>query len=67
METALLFGRGSFAKRPIVVGDRIEIRPTAYVAFQVDMRVIHARKAMRAFRRFRWLIEHPGELERRQI
>lgn len=63
MGTAMLLSVGGIIKRPIVVDDQIAIRPTAYVSFQVDTRVIHAKRAMRAFRRFRQRIEHPEKLE----
>ncbi len=63
MGTAMLLSVGGISKRPVVVGDKIEIRPTVYVAFQVDGRVVPAKRAMRAFRRFRRWIEHPHALE----
>lgn len=62
MGTTMLLSVGGIARRPIVVGDRIEIRPTVYVAFQVDTRLIHAKKTMRAIRRFRRRMEHPDEM-----
>lgn len=64
MGTTMLLSVGGIAKRPLAVGDQVAIRPTVYVAFQVDTRVVHAKKAMRGFRRFRRRIEHPEELDR---
>jgi pyruvate/2-oxoglutarate dehydrogenase complex dihydrolipoamide acyltransferase (E2) component len=66
MGTTMLLSVGGIAKRPLVVGDQVAIRPTVYVAFQVDTRIVHAKKAMIGFRRFRRRIEHPEELEQLQ-
>ncbi len=66
MGTTMLLSVGGVTKRPIVVGDRIEIRPSAYIAFQVDTRVLNAKKALRAFRRFRRWMESPEELDHRE-
>lgn len=63
MGTTMLLSVGGVTRRPVVVGDKIEIRPTAYLAFQVDTRVLNARKALRAFRRFRQWIEMPEALD----
>lgn len=63
MGTSVLLSVGGVSKRPAVVGDKIEIRPTVYVAFQVDGRVVPAIRGMAAFRRFRLLIEHPEKLD----
>ena len=63
MGTSMLLSVGGVSKRPVVVGDKIEIRPTVYVAFQGDGRVVHGKRAMRAVRRFRRWVEHPYELE----
>jgi pyruvate/2-oxoglutarate dehydrogenase complex dihydrolipoamide acyltransferase (E2) component len=63
MGTTMLLSVGGVTKRPVVVGDTIEIRLTAYLAFQVDTRVLNAKKALRAFRRFRRWIESPEELD----
>jgi len=63
MGTTMLIGVGGVARRPVVVGDRIEIRPTVYLAVQVDQRVMNAVAGLKVFRRFRRLMEHPHELE----
>ncbi|MBI3951721.1 MAG: 2-oxo acid dehydrogenase subunit E2 [Acidobacteria bacterium] len=63
MGTTVLVSVGGVVERPIVVGDRIEIRPTAYIVFQVDQRVMNAVEGVKVFRRFRRLMEHPEELE----
>lgn len=61
--TTMLLSVGGIVRRPVVVGDKIEIRPTTYLAFQVDTRVLNAKKALRAFREFRRWMEHPHQLE----
>ncbi|MFQ5797728.1 MAG: 2-oxo acid dehydrogenase subunit E2 [Bacteroidota bacterium] len=61
--TTCLFSVGGIVRRPVVVGDRIEIRPTVYLACQVDTRVVNAVRGVRAFRRLRRFIEHPQQLE----
>ena len=63
MGTTMLVSVGGVTPRPVVAGDRIEIRPTAYIAFQVDQRVMNAVEGVKCFRRFRRLLEHPAELE----
>jgi pyruvate/2-oxoglutarate dehydrogenase complex dihydrolipoamide acyltransferase (E2) component len=63
MGTTMLISVGGVARRPVVVDDRIEIRPTVYLAVQVDQRVINAVAGLKVFRRFRRLIEHPEGLE----
>lgn len=63
MGTTMLLSVGGVTRRPVVVGDKIEIRPTAYLAFQVDTRVLNAKKALRAFRRFRQWLESPEALD----
>jgi pyruvate/2-oxoglutarate dehydrogenase complex dihydrolipoamide acyltransferase (E2) component len=65
MGTTVLVSVGGVAPRPVAVGDRVEVRPTAYVAFQIDQRVMKAVEGVKIFRRFRRLMEHPEELERR--
>jgi pyruvate/2-oxoglutarate dehydrogenase complex dihydrolipoamide acyltransferase (E2) component len=60
--TSLLLSVGGVKPRPLVVEDRIEIRPSAYVAFMIDQRMVHPVRAMRAFRRFRRLLENPERL-----
>ena len=55
---------GGVVKRPVVIGDRVEIRPTSYISFQADTRVIVARDNLMAGRLFKWYMEHPSELEK---
>lgn len=63
MGTTWLLSVGGVVRRPVVVGDHVEIRPTVYVACQVDTRVVNAVRGVKAFRRFRRLVEHPEELD----
>lgn len=61
--TALLLALGGVRRRPVVVGDRVEARPSVYLVVATDTRVVQAVHALRAFRRLRRLIEDPRLLE----
>ncbi|MCX5886351.1 MAG: 2-oxo acid dehydrogenase subunit E2 [Proteobacteria bacterium] len=54
---------GGVADRPLVVGDKIEIRPSVYVTIQLDHRTWHPRNGSELAKEFRWLMEHPEELD----
>jgi 2-oxoglutarate dehydrogenase E2 component (dihydrolipoamide succinyltransferase) len=63
MGTAALLGIGGVANRPIVVGNIVEARPSVYISLQSDHRVWQARNATELAREFKWLMEHPQELD----
>lgn len=63
--TAANLSTGTVVKKPIVVDDKIEIRPTLYTCWQADARVLLVRDSVQAPRLFKWLIEHPSELDDR--
>jgi pyruvate/2-oxoglutarate dehydrogenase complex dihydrolipoamide acyltransferase (E2) component len=61
--TTVLASIGGVAPRPVAVGDCVEVRPTLYIVFQIDQRVMRAVEAVKLFRHFRRLIEHPEKLD----
>jgi 2-oxoglutarate dehydrogenase E2 component (dihydrolipoamide succinyltransferase) len=63
MGTAALLGVGGVANRPMVVGNTVEVRPSVYVSLQTDHRIWHARNATELSKEFKWLMEHPQELD----
>ncbi len=60
--TTTLMSIGGTKLRPIVVGDKIEIRPTVYLSFGVDQRVVGVVRSLKTFRRFKRLLENPTKL-----
>lgn len=62
ISTSLLLSVGGVKERALVVDGKLEVRPSAYCAFMIDQRVVHPLRAMRAFRRFRRLLENPEKL-----
>jgi pyruvate/2-oxoglutarate dehydrogenase complex dihydrolipoamide acyltransferase (E2) component len=63
MGTAVFMGVGGIAGRPVVVGDKVEVRPSVYVALLVDHRTWHPRNGAELAKEFKWLMEHPEELD----
>ena len=63
MGTAVLMGVGGVANRPVAVGDKVEVRPSVYVTLLIDHRVWHPLHAAELSKEFRWILEHPMELE----
>lgn len=61
--TTAQLGVGGVADRPIAVGDRVEVRPTVYIALQIDHRTWHARAGAELAKEFKWLLDHPEELD----
>ena len=61
--TAVFMGVGGIANRPVAVGDKVEIRPSVYVALLVDHRTWHPRNGTELAKEFKWLMEHPEELD----
>jgi 2-oxoglutarate dehydrogenase E2 component (dihydrolipoamide succinyltransferase) len=49
-------------RRPIVVGDSIEIRPMMYVALSYDHRIIDGREAVMFLVRVKECIENPERI-----
>jgi 2-oxoglutarate dehydrogenase E2 component (dihydrolipoamide succinyltransferase) len=49
-------------KRPVVVNDKIEIRPMMYVALSYDHRLIDGRESVSFLVRVKELLEDPSRL-----
>jgi len=61
--TAVFMGVGGIANRPVAVGDKVEVRPSVYVALLADHRTWHPRNGTELAKELRWILEHPQELE----
>ena len=57
-----ILGMHTIKKRPVVVDDRIAVRPMMYVALTYDHRVIDGREAVRFLVRIKDFIEDPDKL-----
>lgn len=57
-EPAIL-GVGRLHRRPVAVGDRVEIRPTLVLSLTFDHRVVDGAPAARFLRRVKQILEHP--------
>jgi pyruvate/2-oxoglutarate dehydrogenase complex dihydrolipoamide acyltransferase (E2) component len=54
---------GGVANRPLVVDGKLEVRPSVYVTIQIDHRTWHPRNGAELAKEFKWLMEHPEELD----
>ena len=57
-----ILGMHKIQKRPVAVGDKIEIRPMMYLALSYDHRIIDGREAVSFLVRIKELIEDPRRL-----
>jgi len=57
-----ILGMHAIQKRPVVVNDRIEIRPMMYVALSYDHRLIDGRESVTFLVRIKELLEDPARL-----
>jgi len=57
-----ILGMHKIEKRPVVVGDKIEVRPMMYVALSYDHRIIDGREAVSFLKRIKEYIESPEQL-----
>ncbi len=60
--TTTLMSIGGTKLRPVVVDGKVEVRPTVYVSFGVDQRVVGVVRSLKTFRRFKRLLENPAKL-----
>jgi 2-oxoglutarate dehydrogenase E2 component (dihydrolipoamide succinyltransferase) len=60
-QTAIL-GMHAIQRRPVAVGDRVEIRPMMYLALTYDHRLIDGREAVQFLVRVKECIENPERL-----
>ena len=57
-----ILGMHKIQKRPIAVGDNIEIRPMMYLALSYDHRIIDGREAVSFLVKIKEIIEDPRRL-----
>ena len=57
-----ILGMHKIQKRPVAIGDKIEIRPMMYLALSYDHRIIDGREAVSFLVRIKELIEDPRRL-----
>jgi 2-oxoglutarate dehydrogenase E2 component (dihydrolipoamide succinyltransferase) len=57
-----ILGMHKIERRPIVVGDKIEIRPMMYVALSYDHRIIDGREAVSFLVRLKECVEDPSRI-----
>jgi 2-oxoglutarate dehydrogenase E2 component (dihydrolipoamide succinyltransferase) len=49
-------------RRPVAVGDRVEIRPMMYVALSYDHRIVDGREAVTFLVRIKECVEEPSRI-----
>jgi len=59
---AAILGMHKIQRRPVAVGDKIEIRPMMYLALSYDHRLIDGREAVTFLVRVKECIEDPSRL-----
>jgi len=57
-----ILGMHNIVKRPVVIGDQIEIRPMMYVALSYDHRIIDGREAVQFLVKIKESIEDPARM-----
>jgi 2-oxoglutarate dehydrogenase E2 component (dihydrolipoamide succinyltransferase) len=57
-----ILGMHKIERRPVVVGDAIEIRPMMYVALSYDHRIVDGREAVGFLVRVKECVEDPTRL-----
>ena len=57
-----ILGMHKIEKRPVVVNDKIEIRPMMYVALSYDHRIIDGREAVTFLKRIKECVENPERM-----
>lgn len=61
MPQSAILGMHNIIKRPVVVDDRIEIRPMMYLALSYDHRLIDGRESVSFLRRIKESLENPEQ------
>jgi 2-oxoglutarate dehydrogenase E2 component (dihydrolipoamide succinyltransferase) len=59
---AAILGMHAIQKRPVAIGDKIEIRPMMYVALSYDHRLVDGRESVSFLVRLKQLVEDPARL-----
>lgn len=54
-----ILGMHAINKRPVAIGDKVEIRPMMYLALSYDHRIIDGREAVTTLKRIKTLVEDP--------
>jgi 2-oxoglutarate dehydrogenase E2 component (dihydrolipoamide succinyltransferase) len=57
-----ILGMHTIQKRPVAVGDKIEIRPMMYIALSYDHRLVDGRESVSFLVRLKQLLEDPARL-----
>ena len=57
-----ILGMHKIARRPIAVGDKVEIRPMMYVALSYDHRIVDGREAVTFLVRIKECVEEPSRI-----
>ena len=57
-----ILGMHKIERRPIAVGDRVEIRPMMYVALSYDHRIVDGREAVTFLVRIKECVEQPSRI-----
>ncbi len=57
-----ILGMHKIERRPVAVGDKIEIRPMMYVALSYDHRIVDGREAVRFLVRIKECVEDPSRI-----
>jgi 2-oxoglutarate dehydrogenase E2 component (dihydrolipoamide succinyltransferase) len=60
-QSAILGMHATF-KRPVAIGDQVQIRPMMYIALTYDHRIIDGREAVLFLKRIKALVEDPAQL-----
>jgi 2-oxoglutarate dehydrogenase E2 component (dihydrolipoamide succinyltransferase) len=57
-----ILGMHKIEKRPVVIGDKIEIRPMMYVALSYDHRIVDGREAVSFLKHIKEYVENPEQM-----
>jgi 2-oxoglutarate dehydrogenase E2 component (dihydrolipoamide succinyltransferase) len=57
-----ILGMHKIARRPIAVGDKVEIRPMMYIALSYDHRIVDGREAVTFLVRIKECVEEPARI-----
>jgi 2-oxoglutarate dehydrogenase E2 component (dihydrolipoamide succinyltransferase) len=57
-----ILGMHTIQKRPVAIGDRVEVRPMMYLALSYDHRLVDGRESVSFLVRLKQLLEDPARL-----
>jgi 2-oxoglutarate dehydrogenase E2 component (dihydrolipoamide succinyltransferase) len=58
-----ILGMHKIARRPMAVGDKVEIRPMMYVALSYNHRIVDGREAVTFLVRIKECVEEPSRIQ----